>query len=126
MLFRSWENEAHLIVEQLGKGKFEIVVPSFSILAQPPVAIVDRSVDKNGKREVAQEYLNYLYSPQAQEIIAQHYYRPINEDILAKYQNIFPALELVDISFFNGWQEAHNIHFSDGGEFDKIYSNIKR
>lgn len=120
----AWENEANLVLKELGSDKFEIVYPSISILAEPPVAIVDKVVDKNGLRSVAKAYLEFLYTPTAQEIIATNFYRPIDKAILAKYN--FQQLELVDISFFGGWENAHKVHFSDGGEFDKIFINLKK
>lgn len=119
----AWENEANLVVKKFGSDKFEIVIPSISVLAELPVALVDTVVDKNGTREVAKEYLAYLYTPKAQEIIAKNYYRPIDSGILNKYH--FPQLELVDIDFFGGWENAYKEHFSDGGELDKIFKAIR-
>lgn len=116
----AWENEAHLALQQLGKGKFEIVIPSISILAEPPVALVDKVVDKKGTRAVAEAYIEHLYDKEAQEIIAKNYYRPIDEEVAQKYSAQFPALNLVRIDSFGGWSEAHKKHFSDNGEFDKI------
>ncbi len=121
-VFISWENEAFLAVNTLGKGKFEIVVPSLSILAEPPVTVVDRVVDKRGTREAANAYLEYLYTPQAQELAGKHYYRPRDPKVLEKYSNVFVKTELVTIDdVFGGWQKAQETHFSDGGTFDKIY-----
>lgn len=117
----AWENEAYLSLHELGKDEFEIITPSLSILAEPPVAIVDKIVDKKGTREVAEAYLQHLYSDTGQEIAAKNYYRPRNEDILAKYQDQFPQLELVSIDDFGGWSEAQATHFKDGGTFDEIY-----
>lgn len=122
----AWENEAYLSLNEFGKDasgkdKFEIVTPSLSILAEPPVAIVDKVVDKKGTREVAEAYLDHLYSKVGQEIAAKNYYRPRNEEVLAKYKNQFPALELVSIEDFGGWAEAQATHFKDGGTFDEIY-----
>ncbi|MGX2983084.1 sulfate ABC transporter substrate-binding protein [Helicobacter sp. 23-1045] len=122
----AWENEALLAQKQLGNGKFEIVVPSVSILAEPPVAIVDKVVDKKGTREIAKAYITHLYDERAQEIIAKNFYRPINEAVAKKYSANFPALELVKIDAFGGWSRAQKIHFSDGGEFDKIFEAIKK
>lgn len=116
----AWENEAHLSLNELG-DEFDIITPSLSILAEPPVAIVDKIVDKKGTREVVEAYLKYLYSEQGQEIAAKNYYRPRNEKILAKYQEQFPKLELVSIDDFGGWTEAQAKHFKDGGTFDEIY-----
>ncbi|QAR32817.1 sulfate ABC transporter substrate-binding protein [Geovibrio thiophilus] len=121
-VFISWENEAFLAVNKLGKGKFEIVVPSLSILAEPPVAVVDKVVDKRGTLETANAYLEYLYTPQAQELAGKHYYRPRDPKVLEKYGNVFVKTELVTIDdVFGGWQKAQTAHFSDGGTFDKIY-----
>lgn len=121
----AWENEAHLSLKNLG-GAFEIVTPSVSILAEPPVAIVDKNVDKKGARAVASAYLEHLYSREAQEIIAQNFYRPSDAEILAKYAATFPKIEMVKIDAFGGWDAAHKAHFADGGEFDKIYAEIKK
>jgi sulfate transport system substrate-binding protein len=118
----AWENEAFLTLNELGKDKFEIVVPSISILAEPPVAVVDKNVDKKGTREVAEAYLNYLYSDVGQEIIAKNYYRPRNQAILDKYADVFPKINLVTIDKdFGGWKKAQETHFNDGGTFDQIY-----
>ena len=118
----AWENEAFLAIKELGPDKFDIVVPSISILAEPPVAVVDKVVDRKGTRQVAQAYLEYLYTPQAQDIIARNYYRPTDETVAKKYADVFPAVELVTIdSDFEGWRTAQEKHFSDGGTFDQIY-----
>jgi sulfate transport system substrate-binding protein len=118
----AWENEALLAVNMLGRGQFEIVVPSVSILAEPPVAVVDKVVDKKGTRKVAQAYLEYLYSPAGQEIAAKHFYRPCLPEIARKYQNRFPKAELFTIDeVFGGWKQAQKVHFDDGGIFDAIY-----
>jgi sulfate transport system substrate-binding protein len=118
----AWENEAFLAINELGKDKFEIVIPSLSILAEPPVAIVDKVVDKHGTRKVAQAYLEYLYSPEGQEIAAKNYYRPRLKSVAAKYAKQFPKVKLVTIDeVFGGWQKAQAIHFADGGVFDQIY-----
>ncbi len=119
----AWENEAMLSLKEFGADKFEIVVPSVSILAEPPVAVVDKVVDRKGTRKVAEAYLRYLYSPEAQEIIAQHYYRPRLAETAAKYDAQFPKLNLFTIDeLFGGWQKAQADHFSDGGVFDQIYT----
>ncbi len=121
-VFISWENEAFLAVNELGKDKFEIVVPSLSILAEPPVAIIDSVVDKKGTRKVAEGYLEYLYSEQGQEIAAKHYYRPRSEAVAKKYASQFPQITLFTIDeVFGGWSEAQKEHFDDGGVFDQIY-----
>jgi len=118
----AWENEAFLTLNELGKDKFEIVVPSISILAEPPVAVVDKVVDKKGTREVAEAYLQYLYTDKGQEIVAKNYYRPRNQEILEKYANVFPKINLVTIDdYFGGWKKAQEKHFNDGGTFDQIY-----
>jgi sulfate transport system substrate-binding protein len=118
----AWENEAFLAMEQLGQDQVEIVVPSTSILAQPPVAVVDKNVDAKGTRRVAEAYLAYLYSPEGQEIAAKHFYRPTDPAIAAKHKNQFPDIPLVTVDdTFGGWQEAQKKHFADGGIFDQIY-----
>jgi sulfate transport system substrate-binding protein len=117
----TWENEALLSIKELGKGEFEIVVPSVSILAEPPVALVDKVVNRHGTRAVAEEYLKYLYSPEGQEIAAKHYYRPRLESVAQKYSESFPKLNLFTIDeVFGGWQKAQKTHFADGGIFDQI------
>jgi sulfate transport system substrate-binding protein len=119
----AWENEAYLAVNELGKDKFEIVTPSISILAEPTVAVVDKIVDKKGTRELATAYLNYLYSPEGQEIAAKNYYRPRNEAVAEKYKDKFAKVELITVDQeFGGWEKAQATHFSDGGTFDQIYS----
>jgi sulfate transport system substrate-binding protein len=121
-VFVSWENEALLAVKELGPDKFELVYPSLSILAEPPVAIVDKNVDKKGTRAAAQAYLEYLYTPAAQEVIAANYYRAIDPKVAAKYAKQFPPLKLFTIEeVFGGWNKAQTMHFSDGGVFDQIY-----
>lgn len=118
----AWENEAFLAVKQLGKDQFEIVVPSLSILAEPPVAVVERNASRHGTLKAAQEYLNYLYSEEGQEIAARNYYRPRNPDIAKKYAGQFGAVNLFTIEeVFGGWQKAQKTHFSDKGTFDQIY-----
>jgi len=118
----AWENEAYLAVKELGPDKFEIVAPSLSILAEPPVAVVDKVVDKRGTRKAAQAYLEYLYSPAGQEIAAKHYYRPVDSKIAAKSAAHLRPVKLFTIDeVFGGWQAAQKTHFSDGGSFDQIY-----
>jgi len=118
----AWENEAFLSIKELGPDKVEIVVPSQSILAEPPVAIVDKVVDKKGTRAVAQAYLEYLYTPEGQEIAVKNYYRPRLESVAKKYASTFPDIKLVTIDeVFGGWQKAQKTHFADGGVFDQIY-----
>lgn len=120
----AWENEALLSTKELGEGEFEIVVPSVSILAEPPVAVVDKIVDKKGTREVVEAYLEYLYSEEGQEIAAKNYYRPRNEEVAKKYSEQFPTIDLFTIDeLFGGWAKAQEEHFNDGGTFDKIYTN---
>lgn len=118
----AWENEAFLAVNEIGKGQFEIVVPSISILAEPPVAVVDKVVKRHGTEEVAKAYLEFLYTGEGQEIIADHYYRPRDKEVARRYADRFPALDLITISDFGGWQKAHAKHFADGGTFDQIYT----
>ena len=122
----AWENEAFLAVNKIGRGKFDIVVPSVSVLAEPPVAVVDKVVDRKGTRQVAEAYLKFLYTPEAQEIIAQNYYRPRNAAVAAKYKGRFPNIRLFQISNFGGWRKAQADHFNDGGLFDQIFENAKR
>ena len=115
----AWENEAHLALKEFGADKFEIVYPPTSILAEPPVAVVD----KRGTRKVAEAYLEYLYSPVGQEIAAKNFYRPIDDKIAAKYAAQFPRIALFTIEdVFGGWAKAQKTHFADGGVFDQIYS----
>jgi sulfate transport system substrate-binding protein len=121
-VFLSWENEAFLAVNELGKDKFEIVVPSLSILAEPPVTVVDKVVDRRHTRKVAQAYLEYLYTPEGQELAAKHYYRPRLESVAARYAKRFPKVTLFTIDeVFGGWQKAQKKHFADGGVYDRIY-----
>jgi sulfate/thiosulfate transport system substrate-binding protein len=118
----AWENEAYLAVKELGPDKFDVVAPSMSILAEPPVSIVDKVVDKHGTRKVAEEYLQHLYSKEGQEIAAKHFYRPRDPEIAAKYARQFPAISLVTVDgVFGGWAKAQAVHFADGGTFDRIY-----
>lgn len=117
----AWENEAILAVKELGVDKFEIITPPVSILAEPPVSIVDKVVEKHGTREVAQAYLEFLYSPEGQEIGAKNYYRPTDPDVAKKYASTFTKVELFTIGdVFGGWQKAQKAHFNDGGIFDQI------
>jgi len=118
----AWENEAFLALKELGPDKFDIVAPSLSILAEPPVSVVDKVADAHGTRKVAEEYLKYLYSPEAQEIAARHFYRPRDPAVAAKYAKQFPTLSLVTIdAVFGGWAKAQATHFADHGTFDRIY-----
>jgi len=120
----AWENEAHLAIKEFGQDKFEIVVPSISILAEPPVAIVDSVVDKKGTRAVAEAYLKYWYKPESQEIAARNFYRPRDPEIAKKYAANFAKVDLFTIDdVFGGWTKAQKEHFGDGGVFDKIYKN---
>lgn len=119
-VFISWENEAHLVQKQY-PGEYEIVTPALSILAEPPVAIVDKVVDRKGTRDLAQAYLEFLYTPEAQDIIGRHFYRPVDPAASSKYASILKPVELVTIAEFGGWQEAQKTHFNDGGVFDRIY-----
>jgi sulfate/thiosulfate-binding protein len=118
----SWENEAFLAIKQFGTDKFEIVVPSVSILAEPPVSVVDRVVKRKGTAEVAKAYLEYLYSPEGQDIAGRNFYRPRDPGAAAKYAAVFPKIDLFTIDdAFGGWTKAQQTHFADGGVFDQIY-----
>jgi sulfate transport system substrate-binding protein len=118
----AWENEAYLSVKEAGPGKFEIITPSLSILAEPPVSLVDKVVDRRGTRAVAQAYLDYLYSPEGQEIAGKNYYRPRKPEAAAKFAKQFSQVTLFTIDeLFGGWQQAQKAHFADGGLFDQIY-----
>ena len=119
-VLHTWENEAMLAVREVGGDKLEIVVPSVSVLAEPPVAVVDRVALRHGTREVARAYLGYLYTKEGQEIIAQHYYRPRDPEVAARYSERFPQLKLVTIAEFGGWDRVQRTHFTDGGVFDQI------
>jgi sulfate/thiosulfate-binding protein len=118
----TWENEALLAVKELGADKLQVVVPTVSVLAEPPVAVVDNVVLRRGTREVATAYLQYLYSKEGQELVAQNYYRPRDPEIAAKYADRYPKLNLVTIADFGGWAKAQKTHFSEGGVFDQIYA----
>ena len=118
----SWENEAYLATKELGPDKFEIVTPTISILAEPPVTIVDKNVDKKGTRKVAEAYLTYLYSPEGQNIAGKHFYRPQDAKAQEKYRAQFSPVKLFTIDeVFGGWTAATEVHFKDGGIFDQIY-----
>ncbi len=122
----AWENEAYLAVKELGPDKFEIVTPSISVLAEPPVAVVDKVVDKRGTRKIAQAYLEYLYTPEGQELAFKHYYRPalVSKDpfLATRNKNTFSNVKLFDIDqLFGGWGKVQKLHFGDGGIFDQIY-----
>ncbi|HXN00089.1 MAG TPA: sulfate ABC transporter substrate-binding protein [Candidatus Dormibacteraeota bacterium] len=118
----TWENEAFLAVRELGPDQLEIITPSLSILAEPPVAVVNGVTDRRGTTEIATEYLSHLYSPEGQEIAAKNFYRPQLSSVAKKYASQFPRMELFTVQdVFGGWQKAQTIHFSDGGVFDKIY-----
>jgi len=122
----AWENEAFLSLKEFGSDKFEIVVPSLSILAEPPVTVVDKVVDKKGSREIAQAYLDYLYSEEGQEIAAKNFYRPRLESVAKKYEKQFPKINLITVDeAFGGWQKAQKTHFADGGIFNQIYKPAK-
>ncbi len=120
----TWENEALLAIKELGPDKVEIVVPSVSVLAEPPVVVVDKVVDRRGTRKQAEAYLQYLYTEEGQEIAAQHYYRPTNEKIAKKYASQFPKVKLLTVDdIAGGWTKAQRAHFADGGVFDQIYQS---
>jgi sulfate/thiosulfate transport system substrate-binding protein len=122
-VFISWENEAFLASKELGPDKFQIVLPSSSILAEPPVAVVDKNVDRKGTRELATAYLQYLYTPEGQDIVARHYYRPVDAKVAASYDKQFPKVTLFTVDeVFGGWAQAQKTHFADGGVFDQIYT----
>jgi len=120
----AWENEAHLALKEFGEDKFDIVTPPLSILAEPPVSLVDKNARRHHTTEVANEYLKYLYSDEGQEIAAKNFYRPRNEDIAKKYAANFAQLKLVTVDAeFGGWASAQKVHFADGGVFDQIYQH---
>ena len=117
----AWENEAYLAIKELGPDKFELVTPSLSILAEPPVSVVDKLVDKRGTRKQAQAYLEFIYTTEGQQIAARHYYRPRDAKVAAQYAKQFAPVKLVTIDeVFGGWQKAQKAHFADGGVFDQI------
>jgi sulfate/thiosulfate-binding protein len=123
----AWENEAYLSIQELGPGKFEIVTPSVSILAEPPVAVVDKVADKRGTRKVAEAYLRHWYTPEGQEIAARNFYRPIDAAVARRYADKFTKVSLFTIDdVFGGWQKAQKAHFADGGQFDQIYQPGRR
>jgi sulfate transport system substrate-binding protein len=123
----TWENEALLSVKEIGADKVDMIAPSISILAEPPVAVVDKYVDKHGTRAVALAYLEYLYTPEGQAIAAKHHYRPRNPEVRAKFAKDFPELELFTIGdVFGGWTKAQQAHFEDGASFDKIYEESRK
>jgi sulfate/thiosulfate transport system substrate-binding protein len=121
-VFLSWENEAFLVINQFGKDKFEIVAPSISILAEPPVTVIDKYAGKHGTQKVAEAYVQYLYSDEAQDIIARNHYRPRNAAVAAKHAGSFPKITLFTIDeVFGGWQKAQKTHFEDNAVYDQIY-----
>jgi sulfate/thiosulfate transport system substrate-binding protein len=118
----AWENEAHLAVRELAGDRVEIVTPSVSILAEPPVAVVDKVVDRRGTRSLAEAYLEYLYSAEGQDIVGRHYYRPRSAEAARKYERQFPKITLFTVEqVFGGWHRAQKAHFDDGALFDQIY-----
>jgi sulfate transport system substrate-binding protein len=118
----AWENEAFLAIKEVGADKLQIVVPSISILAEPPVAVVDKVALKRGTKDVAQAYLEYLYTPEGQEIIARNFYRPRDAKVAAKYAAQYPKIPLTTIADFGGWTKVQKEHFGDGGVFDQVYT----
>jgi sulfate transport system substrate-binding protein len=121
----AWENEAFLAMQELGSGQFEMITPPRSILAEPPVALVDKVVDKKKTRVVAQAYLEYLYSEVGQDLAAKHGYRPRSDSVIQKYAARFSKMELFTVTdVFGGWQKAQQVHFADGGIFDQIYGGL--
>ncbi|TVS09577.1 MAG: sulfate ABC transporter substrate-binding protein [Gammaproteobacteria bacterium] len=127
-VFVAWENEAFLAVEQLGRGQFEIVVPSQSILAEPPVTWVDSNVDRKGTREISQAYLEFLFSEPAQRLVGKHHYRPADSSVRAEFNDRFPEVRLFTVDeVFGGWRQAQAAHFDDGGLFDRmLVENMRR
>jgi sulfate/thiosulfate transport system substrate-binding protein len=117
----TWENEAFLAAKELGKDAFDIVTPALSILAEPPVAVVEKVAARKGTLAAAQAYLKGLYTPESQELIARHYYRPADETVAARHAGRFPKLDLMTIEDFGGWAAAQKAHFDEGGTFDRIY-----
>ncbi len=117
----AWENEAFLAKQEMGKDQFDIVIPSLSILAEPPVAVVEKNVARKGTAEIAEAYLKFLYTPAAQELAVKYYYRPTDAQAVAKSADRFPALEMLTIKDFGSWKDAQKKHFDDGGTFDQIY-----
>jgi sulfate/thiosulfate transport system substrate-binding protein len=125
-VFVSWENEAFLAVQELGPQRFDIVMPSVSILAEPPVSVVDRNVDRQGTRALAQAYLEYLYTPEGQMAVARHHFRPRNAKVAARYADVFQPIRLFTIDEqFGGWDRAQAQHFNDGGVFDRIFERAR-
>jgi len=117
----AWENEALLVAKEIGVSEYEVIVPSVSILAEPPVAIIDKVVDKRGSRKAAEAYLEFLYSPEGQEVAARHHFRPRLKEVADRHAERFTKLELITIDQFGGWAETQKTHFADGGIFDQIY-----
>ena len=117
----AWENEALVAANEVTKGELEVIVPNLSVLAEPPVALVDKVVDRRGTRAIAQAYLDFLYTPEGQALAAENYLRPTSPEIAARYADRFPTLELLSIADFGGWAAAQQTHFGDGGVFDQIY-----
>ena len=122
----AWENEAFLAARELGPDQVDIIAPPHSILAEPPVAVVDKVVEQKGSRERAEAYLRGLYTPEAQVLAAKNFYRPRDTDVAARFARDFPQIELSDISAFGGWAEAHRAHFADGGSFDRLYQPSRK
>ncbi len=119
----AWENEAFLLTGEVGRDRFEIIVPSVSILAEPPVALVDRNVDRKGTRAAAEAWLRYIYSEEGQELVAKHHFRPRSRTVAEKHASRFPAVSLFTIDeVFGGWKQAQKRHFDDGGSFDQLYA----
>ncbi|HEX6636722.1 MAG TPA: sulfate ABC transporter substrate-binding protein [Steroidobacteraceae bacterium] len=122
----SWENEAHLALREMEQQHFEIVVPTVSILAEPSVAVVDKVVLRRGTRAAAEAYLEFLYTPEGQEIAARNFYRPRDESVAAKYASVFPKIDLVTIEHFGGWKKAQLEHFATGGIFDRMTAEVAK
>jgi len=118
----AWENEAHLARKEFGETDFEIVSPTVSVLAEPPVTVVDSVVDKRGTRKLAEAYLRYLYTPEGQEIVGRNFYRPTDPTVAARYKAVFPAIAMATIQDFGGWDQAQAAYFADGGLFDRVFT----
>jgi len=121
----NWENDILLVTNEISRGEYEIVIPSVSVLAEPPVAIVDKVVDKRGTRQVAEAYLRFLYSPAGQELAARYYFRPRSPEVAAKYKDRFPDVDMISIEGFGGWSQANKTHFADGGIFDQVFNPVQ-
>ena len=120
----NWENDILLVTNEISKGEYHVVIPSVSVLAEPPVTIVDKVVDKRGTRQVAEAYLQFLYSPAGQELAARYYFRPRSPEVASRYKDRFPEVDMIPIDQFGGWSQANKIHFADGGVFDQVFNPV--